>query len=178
MENVKSFHEFRLYEIGDGSVDSGMHLMTQNRHDHKGWGFSTKGKTWYYTYFEKKEEHWLKAYGLYDIVGNKKAWETSYGVQNKIGDKPDFTATTNKGEQYEIMSTVIEITGEFLKHFKGEADVIIAKPTKDGKNDTRRLKFYKTYLDKTKLFKKVEIITPSGDNPWRSTDEIILMWVK
>lgn len=178
MKYFESFKEFRLNEIGDGSVKVGMHLMTQNKPDHKGWAFGTKKKSWYYTYFEKKGEHWLKAYGLYDIIGKKKAWETSYGIQKKIGDKPDFTATTNKGEQYEVMSTIIEITTEFLKHFKNDVDVIIGKSIKDGKNDTRRLKLYKAYLDKTNAFKKVEIITPTGDNPWKSTDEIILMWIK
>jgi hypothetical protein len=55
--------------------------------------------------------------------------------------------TTNQGNQYRIMSTVIDIVKEKIKT-KPEINKISFVPNEDFKNDNRRLKLYIAYIEK------------------------------
>jgi len=179
MKYVKLYEEFlnmrRLYEIGDRSVEPGMWLQSKYEPNHKGYSFVTSDEERYYAYFEKKPKKWLDEQGLFKVLGgSKNVWETSFGHlkghMHGYGGELDFKSATNKGKQFEILSTYSEILEDFLKNNKGKVDIIIAKPEAGMDNDKRRLKLYHAFLEKTKIFKKVETISSYGR-------DIILLYV-
>jgi hypothetical protein len=137
----------------------------------------TKDEERYYAYFEKKPKVWLNNQGMMkveEIKNGAKVWETSFGhLKGHIhgyGGEVDFKSATNKGSHFEILSTYSEILEDFLKNNKGKADIIIAKPEKGSEGDNRRLRLYQAFLQKTKIFKKVETIKVFGR-------EVILLYV-
>ena len=97
-----------------------------------------------------------------------KAWETSFGhlkgSMHGYGGELDFKSATNKGSQFEILSTYAEILEDFLKNNKSNVDVIIAKPEKSDSKDSRRLRLYQAFLDKTNIFKKVKSVSVFGQD--------------
>ena len=153
-------NESTVNEIGDRSVPAGQWIQSKYEKDHKGYTFMTKDEERYYAYFEKKPKKWLDNQGMMKVLkGDEKVWETSFGhVVGHIhgyGGTVDFKTATNKGSHFEILSTVAEIMEDFLKNNKGKADIIIAKPEKGSEGDSRRLRLYQAFLQKTKLFKNV-----------------------
>ena len=177
-KNYDELKEFRLNEIGDRSVEAGDWIQSKYEKDHKGYTFMTKDEERYYAYFEKKPKVWLNNQGLSfkvkEIKDGAATWETSFGhVKGHIhgyGGTVDFKSATNKGSHFEILSTYAEILEDFLKKNKGKVDIIIAKPEKGSEGDNRRLRLYQAFLQKTKIFKKVETIKVFGR-------EIILLYI-
>jgi hypothetical protein len=180
MKHLKTFQEFlkesKLYEIGDRSVDAGDWLQTKYEKNHKGYAFVTSDGERYYAYFEKKPKVWLNNQGLEkikEIKDGASVWETSFGhLKGHIhgyGGEVDFKSATNKGKPLEILSTYAEILEDFLSNNKGKADIIIAKPEKAVEGDNRRLRLYKAFLEKSKIFKKVDTVKVFGQ-------EIILLY--
>lgn len=172
-------NESVINEIGDRSVEAGDWIQSKYEKDHKGYTFMTKDEERYYAYFEKKPATWLNNQGLgfkvKEIKDGAATWETSFGhVKGHIhgyGGTVDFKTATNKGSHFEILSTYAEILEDFLKNNKGKADIIIAKPEKGSEGDNRRLRLYQAFLQKTKIFKKVETIKVFGR-------EVIVLYVK
>lgn len=153
-------NESTVNEIGDRSVPAGDWIQSKYEKDHKGYTFMTRDEERYYAYFEKKPKKWLDNQGMMKVLkGDEKVWETSFGhVVGHVhgyGGTVDFKTATNKGSHFEILSTVAEIMEDFLKNNKGKADIIIAKPEKGSEGDSRRLRLYQAFLQKTKLFKNV-----------------------
>ncbi len=180
MKNLKTFQEFlnegKLYEIGDRSVEPGDWLQTKYERNHKGYAFVTSDGERYYAYFEKKPKKWLNNQGLEkvkEIKDGASVWETSFGHLtghiHGYGGKVDFKTATNKGKPLEILSTYAEILEDFLTNNKGKANIIIAKPEKAAEGDNRRLRLYKAFLEKSKIFKKVDTVKVFGQ-------EIILLY--
>jgi predicted HicB family RNase H-like nuclease len=170
-------NESAVNEIGDRSVEPGDWIQSKYEKDHKGYSFMTKDEERYYAYFEKKPKVWLNNQGMMkveEIKNGAKVWETSFGhLKGHIhgyGGEVDFKSATNKGSHFEILSTYSEILEDFLKNNKGKADIIIAKPEKGSEGDNRRLRLYQAFLQKTKIFKKVETIKVFGR-------EVILLYV-
>jgi hypothetical protein len=162
-------NESTVNEIGDRSVEPGDWIQSKYEKDHKGYSFMTKDEERYYAYFEKKPKVWLNNQGMMkveEIKNGAKVWETSFGhLKGHIhgyGGEVDFKSVTNKGSHFEILSTYSEILEDFLKNNKGKADIIIAKPEKGSEGDSRRLRLYQAFLQKTKIFKKVETIKVFG----------------
>jgi hypothetical protein len=162
-------NESIVNEIGDRSVEPGMWLQSKYEPNHKGYSFVTRDEERYYAYFEKKPWKWLESQGFSKILPMKmKAWETSFGhlkgSMHGYGGELDFKSATNKGSQFEILSTYAEILEDFLKNNKSNVDVIIAKPEKSDSKDSRRLRLYQAFLDKTNIFKKVKSVSVFGQD--------------
>lgn len=162
-------NESTVNEIGDRSVEPGDWIQSKYEKDHKGYSFMTKDEERYYAYFEKKPKVWLNNQGMMkveEIKNGASVWETSFGHlkghMHGYGGTVDFKSATNKGSHFEILSTYAEILEDFLKNNKGKADIIIAKPEKGSEGDNRRLRLYQAFLQKTKIFKKVETIKVFG----------------
>lgn len=169
-------NESALNEIGDRSVEAGDWVQNKYEKDHKGYMFMTADEERYYTYFEKKPKSWLNTQGLEkvkEIKDGAKVWETSFGhLKGHIhgyGGTVDFKSLTNKGKPLQILSTYAEILEDFIKKNKGKVDIIIAKPEKASDGDNRRLRLYKAFLEKSKIFKKVDTVKVFGQ-------EIILLY--
>ena len=171
--NNPQYHKFLnenvVNEIGDRSVEPGSWLQSKYEPNHKGYSFVTKDEERYYAYFEKKPWSWSKAWGFAKYFTPKtKAWETSFGhLKGSIhgyGGELDFKSATNKGSQFEILSTYAEILEDFIKNNKSKVDVIIAKPEKSDDKDSRRLRLYQAFLDKSNIFKKVETVKVFGQD--------------
>lgn len=178
MKNLKTFQEFlqesKLYEIGDRSAEVGDWVQNKYEKDHKGYMFMTTDEERYYTYFERKPKKWLEQQGLMKVLpSDKDIWETSFGhLKGHIhgyGGTVDFKSLTNKGKPLQILSTYAEILEDFLSKNKGKINVIIAKPEKAMGEDNRRIGLYNAFLQKSKIFKKVETVSVFGQ-------EIILMY--
>lgn len=180
MKNLKTFRDFlkesKLYEIGDRSAEVGDWIQNKYEKDHKGYMFMTTDEERYYTYFEKKPRVWLNNQGLErvkEIKDGASVWETSFGhLKGHIhgyGGTVDFKSLTNKGKPLQILSTYAEILEDFLSKNKGKVDIIIAKPEKAAEGDNRRLRLYTAFLEKSKIFKKVDTVKVFGQ-------EIILLY--
>lgn len=158
-----------LNEIGDRSVEPGLWLQSKYGQDHKGYNFVTSDEERYYAYFERKPKEWLQSQGMMKVLeGAENVWETSFGhlkgSMHGYGGELDFKSVTNKGRQFEILSTYSEILEDFLSNNRGDVDVIIAKPEKASEGDQRRLRLYQAFLKKSNIFKKVTIESIFGQD--------------
>jgi predicted nucleotidyltransferase len=99
-------------------------------------------------------------------------YQVDYGV-TLGGDKSlmgfrveheSFNQVTNKGEMFEVMSTVIDTTKDFLQN-NPEVNQLTIEPTKNNGQDNRRAKLYNSYVEKN---------IPKGWSFTSNNDEIVL----
>jgi len=106
----------------------------------------------------------------------KTSLDTPYQVDYNVtlgGDKSlmgfrveheSFNQVTNKGEMFEVMSTVIDTTKDFLQN-NPEVNQLTVEPTKNNEQDNRRAKLYNSYVEKN---------IPKGWSFTSNNDEIVL----
>jgi len=75
------------------------------------------------------------------VKDSEMSWDISYKPQGK-----NYDYNSNRGKQYQIMATVVEIIKDFEKREKPMRAEI--HPSKNETDDTRRLNFYMQYIQK------------------------------
>lgn len=95
----------------------------------------------------------------YDVIVNlvdqhALVWDMQFGT---IGGEPEDE--TNEGKQFNIMSTLVQITKEFIEKFKPNA--LRFKPAKKDNTDKRRFNFYMAYIKKNMV--KGYAVYPYGE---------------
>jgi hypothetical protein len=109
-----------------------------------------------------------------DTVGDAdvELYELSFGVKtNKFGGVPDTSTVTNRGEQFRVMSTIIEISKQ---HFNSiykrgvRIPIYLYKPVKMGSElasgaDSKRGRFYAQFVTKHPFISKNFISKNKGD---------------
>jgi len=116
-----------IHEIGDGSGKSFDFNLTQHSNVYAKYEFETDQNTEYKVAFVNDK---------LDNKNNQDIWELSFGnVKDAYGHKAMSTETdTNKGEQYKVMATIINIVKDFIKRYKN-IDGIRFHGTDDRRNN-------------------------------------------
>lgn len=122
-----------LNEIGEGTKTYSWKLDDQDTDGNYFYSFNTDNST--YTVGVANLED-----GMYDL---------SFNTTSKEGD-PDTSLDTNEGVPLRVLSTVVEITKDFIKRVN--PDIIVFRPIKtkeaNRQDDMRRYKLYGAYLRK------------------------------
>lgn len=129
------FQDF-LFELGDGSAkgydwkDLG---YTSGPHDAMGYKYQ------------------FDADGLKYVVFFNHRQDSEYGLSFGIGDEIDVETQTNKGNQFKIMATVVDIMFAFADQLNPDAIRFAGSSSGDEESFhsvTQRTKFYREYVKK------------------------------
>lgn len=90
-------------------------------------------------HFDTEEDEYIVM--MNNIDANAGAWEMQFGV---AGGTPEDVV--DRGRMFKVMSTVLEITNDFIDRFK--PNVLRFKPAKNEERDNRRFNLYMVYIKK------------------------------
>jgi hypothetical protein len=122
-----------LNEIGEGTKTYSWRLDDEDADGHCFYSFDTENNTYSVGVANLKD-------GMYDL---------SFNTTSKDGD-PDVSLDTNEGVPLKVLSTVVEITKDFIK--RKDPKIVIFRPIKTKETnkggDQRRFNLYGAYLKK------------------------------
>jgi hypothetical protein len=120
----------KLNEIGDSSAKSYDYTLTLNSWYSVKYEFITDSDLNYVVLFDKSDD-------ISDVVFY------AQGLKSSTGSK--FKATSNRGELFKIMSTVVKIVIDFLSK-NSNINTLVIEPSKQDEGDDRRLNLYMQYI--------------------------------